>query len=93
MDAREKPLRRAMLKRDAACLTVMVLMPMFAGRQTARAGSASKEDFYYQDHPKDGKNCATCAAFSPDGAGTGSCKIIAGSVAPNGWCMAWSRRN
>ena len=39
----------------------------------------------YQETPKDGHMCSTCVNFeAPNG-----CKIVAGNINPNGWCVAW----
>ncbi|MDI1253802.1 high-potential iron-sulfur protein [Thermomonas sp.] len=40
---------------------------------------------------KPGSNCANCQFFTPS---TGACSLFAGySVAPKGWCSAWSKSN
>lgn len=40
----------------------------------------------YQPMPKDGNRCSTCVNFEvPD-----QCKIVAGKVQPNGWCIAFA---
>lgn len=51
---------------------------------------AAKSDFLYQHHPHDGKKCAGCKYFSPDGNGSGSCAMVEGTVSANGWCQAFS---
>jgi len=39
----------------------------------------------YQETPKDGHMCSTCVNYvEPNG-----CKIVAGNINPNGWCVAW----
>jgi len=60
----------------------------------ASAGTASKKDFYYQDKPKDGHRCADCGSYQPPAAGTGdaACRIVAGTVSPDGWCLAFSAK-
>ncbi|MFS8137300.1 MAG: high-potential iron-sulfur protein [Thermomonas sp.] len=40
---------------------------------------------------KPGSACANCQLFTP---GTNACSLFAGySVAPKGWCSAWSKSN
>jgi hypothetical protein len=39
----------------------------------------------YQTTPKDGNKCSTCVNFEAPAA----CKIVAGSISPNGWCIAY----
>ncbi len=40
----------------------------------------------YQETPKDGNKCSTCVNFEPPAA----CKIVAGTINPNGWCIAYA---
>ncbi len=56
------------------------------------SSKADKRDFYYQEKPKDGKNCASCKMFSTSADGIGMCAIVDGVVSPNGWCLAFSPR-
>jgi len=90
MNARESARRR--LLGQAAALPVLLALPLLARPSAARAGNASKDDFHYQDHPNDDKRCANCVQFIPagDGRQPGTCKIVAGSISPNGWCMAFT---
>jgi hypothetical protein len=85
--------RRRVLRTLTAALPVAVALPLL-GSSTARAGSARKEDFHYQDHPNEGRHCANCTAFVPptDGQAFGKCNIVAGAVSPDGWCMAFTPR-
>jgi hypothetical protein len=81
-----------MLERSAALLASIAILPILIPGKTAIAGNASKQDFSYQDHPKNGKSCATCTAFISAESGSGTCRIVEGSVTPNSWCMAYSER-
>jgi hypothetical protein len=92
MNSGAKISRRAMLQRGSALLASIAVLPIVMSGKSAVAGVASKEDFHYQDHPRDGTSCATCTAFIPDGSGAGTCRIVKGEVTPNGWCMAYSKR-
>jgi High potential iron-sulfur protein len=40
----------------------------------------------YQNQPKNGQMCSTCANFEPPNA----CKIVAGTINPNGWCLVYA---
>jgi hypothetical protein len=40
----------------------------------------------YQPQPKNGLFCSTCVNFDPPG----SCKIVAGAISPNGWCLVYA---
>ena len=40
----------------------------------------------YQTSPKDGQECDKCVNWeAPNG-----CKIVAGTIVPNGWCIAFA---
>lgn len=56
------------------------------------AAKAEKQDFFYQDKPKEGKSCSSCRLYSVNDLGKGQCAIVDGDVSPNGWCMAYSPR-
>lgn len=40
----------------------------------------------YQSTPKDGNKCSTCVNFEAPAA----CKIVAGTISPEGWCVAYA---
>ncbi len=40
----------------------------------------------YQTTPKDGAKCSTCVNFVAPNA----CKIVAGEINPEGWCVAYA---
>ncbi len=42
-----------------------------------------KENAHYQDEPKNGQRCADCTHFVEPNA----CKLVAGTIAPNGYCV------
>ena len=84
--------RRRLLKRSAIMLAAI---PILALKRPAFAGNASKSDFHYQDHPNGGKRCSDCIEFFPAqqaGSSDGACRIVAGPISPNGWCMAFTRK-
>jgi High potential iron-sulfur protein len=45
----------------------------------------SRAEAAYQDSPKDIQMCATCTLFEPPR----SCRVVEGTVSPNGWCNAF----
>lgn len=87
------PSRRRIL-RQAAALPVLAILPLLPREAAARAGSGAKTDFHYQDHPNEGDHCANCTAFIPPDKGGqfGKCRIVAGPISPDGWCMAFTRK-
>ncbi|MBV1705986.1 MAG: high-potential iron-sulfur protein [Hyphomicrobiales bacterium] len=54
----------------------------------ARAAQVSQVSVKYQTSAKDGHSCSNCKLFAPPS----SCKIVAGTVSPGGWCELWNDR-
>jgi len=71
---------------------------LLLGLETARAAGApvSKASVGYQDIPYKGQVCAACIYFvfmpSENGAPRSRCKMVAGPIAPTGWCEIFSPR-
>ena len=67
---------------------------LFAETTTAQA-KGSQAQFKYQNSPKNGQKCSQCTFYIPGKSATanGSCKIVDGSISPNGWCTAWSKKS
>jgi hypothetical protein len=42
----------------------------------------------YQETPKNGQACATCVQFEPPS----SCKVVAGTISPAGWCQLYVKK-
>jgi hypothetical protein len=43
----------------------------------------------YQNQPKGDQSCGVCTHFIP---GSNTCKLVEGSINPNGWCTLWARK-
>lgn len=74
-------------------LKQIVILPALAGvlslADVAPALADNKKQFKYQDKPgKNGQKCSGCRYFKPPH----SCKIVTGTISPNGWCIAWSKK-
>ena len=81
--------RRSVLKRGicmlAAGASIAASRAMAAPAADAAPEKVAKELVQYQATPKDGNQCSKCAQFqAPNG-----CAIVAGSIAPTGWCIAY----
>jgi len=52
----------------------------------------SPDSVSYQATPSDGSHCSLCKNFIPGAtsAAMGTCKVVAGSVSPMGYCLAFS---
>lgn len=79
--------RRDMLR------TGMMIVAGATGAAAIGASSARAEDekiaqelVQYQNEPKEGQKCSMCAQWvDPD-----ACKIVAGKINPNGYCVAYA---
>jgi hypothetical protein len=77
----------------------IVLLPAFVGLIAAETSTAqakgSQAQFKYQKTPNGSKKCSNCKFFIPGKTATanGSCKIVDGTISPNGYCVAWSAKS
>lgn len=75
-----------------------LVLPALAAAVVATTGIAdaksSKSQLKYQDHPKGSAKCSECKLFLPGktAKAAGSCKVVAGSISPNGWCLAFTKK-
>lgn len=74
----------------------LIVLPAFAAA-VAMVGApaeakSSQAAMKYQNSPKNGQKCAGCKFFIPGKSKTanGACKVVDGSISPNGWCVAYS---
>ncbi len=60
----------------------------------AQAGKASQAVAMYQPKPHGKDQCDNCIHFVPGKTPTanGTCKVVEGSVAPQGWCVMYARK-
>lgn len=73
----------------AAAVAPLVFAPL------ADAGTlASKASVHYQDHPSGSDMCSNCTNFIPGASPTamGTCKLVAGSISPHGYCYDYVPR-
>lgn len=61
-----------------------------AGTPTPAAAAAkvSQQAVKYQDTPKGEQHCDNCLHFEAPS----SCKIVDGTVSPQGWCMVYAKK-
>jgi hypothetical protein len=50
----------------------------------------AKEAAQYQEEPKDGERCSGCVFFIPE---DNTCKLVQGSISPEGWCSLYQPRS
>lgn len=77
-------------------LSGVVVLPALAGLLLAQTGTAqakgSKAQFKYQSTPNSGKKCSQCSLYisGSSAKANGTCKLVDGSISPNGWCTAYA---
>jgi hypothetical protein len=83
-DNRYAPSRRRVLK---VALTLGAAAPLLTTR-LAFAQKIAKNTAHYQNHPNGKQDCRDCDFFvkPPSGSKIGSCQLVQGKIAPNGWC-------
>jgi hypothetical protein len=84
--------RHELLTRGVRLLAGLSVVATVGHSRGAHAAKAAKEDFSYQDSPKDGKSCSSCRLFTPASASKGTCAVVEGVVSADGWCRAYSPR-
>ncbi|WP_295623501.1 high-potential iron-sulfur protein [uncultured Nitrosomonas sp.] len=60
----------------------------------AQAAKASKGLMKYRDEPNGEEQCSNCMQFVPGKTPEtkGECKVVEGSVSPQGWCTAYAKK-
>lgn len=53
------------------------------------AGKMSQAQAQYQNRPKGDQKCAGCMHFVAE---SNTCKVVEGTVSPEGWCMLWAKK-
>jgi len=79
----DKTSRRVLLRTGIAIATGATLA---AGAARAQDEKIAQELVQYQNQPKDGLQCNKCAQWVEPNA----CKIVAGKIAPQGYCVAYA---
>ncbi len=80
--------RRNMLRGAALVAGVSALVGAAAAAGPAAADSKfSKAMAKYQASPKGGARCGACSQFQPP---SDTCRVVAGQVSPEGWCLLYA---
>jgi hypothetical protein len=82
-------------RQEALKALVLPALAVAIGGTTAIADAkSSKAALKYQTHPNGGAKCATCKLFVPGkkSAAMGTCKVVAGAISPQGWCIAYTKK-
>jgi hypothetical protein len=78
----------------AGAVTLPALAGVLLAETTTAQAKGSKAQFKYQSTPKNGQKCSQCMFFIPGSSASanGTCKIVDGSISPNGWCTAFAKK-
>ena len=85
---------QAMTRRSFATKGAVFLTAVVGGiglnRAFAQMKKSTQKVVKYQDTPKDNRKCADCAFFI---AKDNTCKVVEGTVKPEGWCLRWAKKS
>lgn len=84
--------RRPISRRAVLAGTRLTLGAAIAAKTASPAGAQpnfSQADAMYQTMPKGDQRCGLCSNFAPPNA----CKLVQGSISPNGWCQLFSPKD
>ncbi|SER09123.1 High potential iron-sulfur protein [Nitrosomonas sp. Nm51] len=67
----------------------------FSNTTKSEAAKASKAQMKYQDEPNGSEKCSNCIQFIPSETpdANGNCKVVQGSISPEGWCTAFAPKS
>jgi hypothetical protein len=70
------------------------LAGIFAAGTSVAQAKGSQAQFKYQTKPNGSKKCSNCSLFIPGKSATanGTCKVVDGTISPNGYCIAYSAK-
>jgi hypothetical protein len=78
--------RRESLRGFARAGLGMLAVGAVVTRASAQDAKVAQNLVQYQQTPKDGQECDKCVNWVPPN----SCKIVAGTISPKGYCIAYA---
>lgn len=68
---------------------------MLKAKALAQEGTESKAMAKYQEKPHGSQECDVCMQYisGRTSSAAGTCKIVAGSISPKGWCMNFTPKS
>ncbi len=74
---------------------LLAAAPILAQAPAAHAaGTTAQATVKYQLKPNGAAQCGKCNYFIPGAPGAnGQCKVVAGSISPNGWCILFAPKH
>lgn len=83
----DKATRRQVMRAGLAAVGGVAAVSVGARAESRFAqDKIAQEQVQYQKMPKDGAKCSTCVNWEAPN----SCKIVAGTISPDGWCIAYA---
>ncbi len=91
-DSSDKKVSRRSLLKGAALVAGAAAVPGLLVTKAAQAAKVPKSAMQYRDHPNGNKECRLCMQFipGPSAKANGTCKVVAGSISPHGYCIAFA---
>jgi hypothetical protein len=80
--------RRKLLRTATFAAAAGVFVIAAAGSSAVAGSKFSQKTAKYQATPKGADRCANCSLYES----AGTCKVVEGQVAPNGWCNLYARK-
>ena len=84
--------RRKVIKYMVLGTTIPIMNTLISQVQAAKT---SKELVQYRDKPNGKDQCSNCMQFIPGKTldANGECRVVEGSIDPNGWCNAYAAKS
>jgi hypothetical protein len=95
MNDSSKKLTRGEFVQGAVVLPALAGLLFTAAAAPAQAAKGSQAQFKYQSKPNGSKKCSNCTFYIQGKSATanGTCKIVEGTISPNGYCIAYSAKS
>ena len=83
--------RRSLVKRIALLAGTASIPGLIASVPAHAQAKVSQANAKYQSTPNGDKKCSNCLQFVPGKSANenGTCKIVEGTISPNGYCVLW----
>jgi hypothetical protein len=93
LDLSRRDVLRGALVAGCSLLVPMAIFSSSAnGADTAPVSGVKKQTqaaVGYTDHPKAGQKCHICANYIAE---SKTCRLVEGSINPEGWCILWAAK-
>jgi hypothetical protein len=90
--SRRDVLRGALVAGCSMFVPMAIFSSSASGAEPAAASGPKKQTqtaVGYTNHPKGGQKCHICANYIAE---SKTCKLVEGSINPEGWCILWAAK-